>query len=284
MRNRIITTVVMCMALFVASSFAQNNGMLTRKVTRSDRLDFGAGGTVSITGAPLGSIKVVGGSTNEIEITAQIELQAITEDDLSLLEAVTGFATPDESILKTSIVSVGTNNKQGDKKLWKKFPKNLLGLPYRIDYVIIVPKYTDLEIEGGAGALSISGVQGSMRINFLETDAHIDMIAGSLMATIASGTVDVGLGIKGWTARPAIIRVGKGNLTVRLPSNASADLDATILRTGTIENSLPDLKQRDRKVGFTDKSIMAKAGAGGTEVKFTVGDGTLRLQRLAGSN
>jgi hypothetical protein len=57
-----------------------------------------------------------------------------------------------------------------------------------------------------------------------------------------------------------------------------------VLRTGTIENSLPDLKQRDRKVAFTDKSIIAKAGSGGTEVKFTVGDGTLRLERLAGTN
>jgi len=283
MRNKIIVTVILGVALFAVSSFAQNNGMLTRKITRSDKFDFGAGGTVSVTGAPLGNIEIVGGTSNEIEITAQIELQASTEEELSLLEAVTGFAT-DESILKTGIISVGTDHRSGDKKIWKKFPKKLIGLPYRIDYVITVPKYSDLEIEGGVGALSITGVQGSMRINFIETNAHIDTIAGSLMATIASGKVDVGLGVKGWAARPVVIQVGKGDLTVRLPSNASAELDATILRTGSIENSLPDLKQRDRKVAFTDKSIMAKAGSGGTAVKFTVGDGTLRLQRLARGN
>jgi hypothetical protein len=283
MRNQIIAAVLLGIALFVVSGFGQNNGLLTRKITRSDKFEFGAGGTVSITGAPMGSIQVVGSSSSEIEINAAIEIHASTEAELTQLEAVTGFAT-DESILKTGIISVGTNNRGGDKKQWKKFPKNLTGLPYRIDYVIKVPKYTDLEIEGGKGALSISGVQGSLRINFLETDAHIDLIAGSLMATIASGTVVVNLGVKGWTARPAVIQVGKGDLTVRLPSNASAELDATVLRTGTIENSLPDLKQRDRKVAFTDKSIIAKAGSGGTEVKFTVGDGTLRLERLAGTN
>jgi hypothetical protein len=198
------------------SGFGQNNGLLTRKITRSDKFDFGAGGTVSITGAPMGSIQVVGSTSSEIEINAAIEIQASTEAELTQLEAVTGFAT-DESILKTGIISVGTNNRGGDKKQWKKFPKNLTGLPYRIDYIVKVPKYTDLEIEGGKGALSISGVQGSLRINFLETDAHIDLIAGSLMATIASGTVVVNLGVKGWAARPAVIQVGKGDLTVRLP-------------------------------------------------------------------
>ena len=283
MRIQNITIVLLCIVGFAVSGFGQKDGMLTRKITRSDKFGFGAGGTVSVTGAPQGNIEIVGGLTNEIEITAQIELKASSQDELSQLEVVTGFAT-DETNLKTAVISVGTNNKLGDKKMWKKFPKKLLGLPYRIDYVIKVPKYADLEIEGGVGALSITGVQGSMRINFLETNAHIDTISGSLMATIASGTVDVRLGVKGWAARPAVIQVGKGDLTVRLPSNASADIDARVLRTGTIENSLPDLKQQDRLVAFTDKSIIAKAGFGGTEIKFTVGDGTLRLERLAGTN
>jgi hypothetical protein len=78
--------------------------------------------------------------------------------------------------------------------------------------------------------------------------------------------------------------LGKGDLTVRLPSNTSASLDALILRTGKIENQLPDLKQRDRKVGFTDQSIMAKAGVGGPDLKFTVGDGTLKLVPLVIGN
>ena len=253
--------------------------MLKRTITKTDRFDFGAGGTVAITGAPNGSIRVASSAKNEIEITAVIVLQAGSEADLDQLAAVTGFVT-DETLGRTGIISVGTNNKLGDKKLWKKFPKNLMGLPFRIDYVISVPRYCDLEIDGGKGDLSVAGVEGSMRINFLETNAKIEVIGGNTTATIGSGTVDVAFGVHGWRGRSANIQVAKGNLNVRLPSNMSAEIDAVILRTGSIENTLPDLKPRDRKVIFTDKSIIAKAGVGGVPLKFTVGDGTLRMERL----
>ena len=98
--------------------------------------------------------------------------------------------------------------------------------------------------------------------------------------TVTNGTVDVALGVHGWRGRVATILLSKGDLTVRLPSNMSAEIDATILRTGAIENMLPDLKPRDRKVAFTDKAMMAKAGVGGAPLKFTVGDGTLKMQPL----
>jgi hypothetical protein len=279
MLNRTITSTFLATVFFSASILAQDQGMVTRKITKTDRFDFGVGGTVAITGAPLGNITLMASSANEIEITAEIELKAPSEADLDQLAAVTTFVT-EEAPGRTGIISVGTNNKIGDKKQWKKFPKKLMGLPYRIDYVVKVPKYCDLEIAGGKGDLSITGVEGSMRINFLETNAHIDVIAGSVSITAANGTVDVALGTKGWRGRPAMIQLGKGDLTVRLPSNTSASLDAIILRTGKIENQLTDLKQRDRKVGFTDQSIMAKAGVGGPDLKFTVGDGSLKLERL----
>ena len=279
MLNRMITGLTLCVVLFAVSAMAQNTQLITRKLTKTDRFDFGVGGTVSVTGAPAGSIKIIPSSTSEIEINADIELQAATEADLDQLAAVTGFVT-DETLSLTGIISAGTHNKLGNKKLWKKFPKRLIGLPFRIDYIIAVPKYCDLDIQGGDGDLTISGVQGSMKINFLHTDAKVDVIAGAVIATIASGTADFGLGVNGWKGRTASIQLGKGNLTVRLPSNTSAEIDALILREGAIENHLVGLKQRDRKAAFTDKAMLAKAGVGGTQLKFTVGDGTLKLETL----
>ena len=253
--------------------------MIKRTITKTDSFEFGAGGTVAVTGAPNGSIRIVGSNKNEIEITAEIELQAASDADIAKLATVTSFGT-DEMTGRTGIISYGTYNKLGDKRLWKKFPKNLMNLPMRIDYVIKVPRYCDLEIDGGKGDLSISGVEGSMRINFLETDADITVIRGATNIIVGTGKVNVTLGVKGWRGRSADIQVGKGDLKVKLPSNMSAEIDATILRTGTIENTFPDLKPRNRKVTFTDKSIVAKAAVGGASLKFTVGDGTLKMEPL----
>ena len=263
--------------IFAASLSAQT--LLKRTTVKTDKFDFGAGGTVVITGAPEGSIRVFGSNNNEIEITATIELQAASEGDLALLAQVTGFLT-EEDTARTGIVSMGTHNKLGDKKVWKKFPKNLLALPFRIDYVVSVPHYCDLEIDGGRGDLAISGVKGSIRVNFLETHATIEAFTGETAITAGSGVVDLVLGPRGWRGHGASANVASGDLTVRLPLNLSAEIDALILRTGAIDNAFPDLKPRNRKVPFTEKSIVAKAGVGGPPIKLAVGDGNLRIERF----
>jgi hypothetical protein len=269
-----ITAALLCIA--VAGS-AQT--LLKRTTTKTDKFDFGSGGTISIVGAPNGSIRVIGTNKNEIEITAEIQLQAATEADLATLATLTTFIT-DESANRTGIISLGTHNKGGLKKLPKKFPKALLAMPSRIDYVVHVPRYSDLEIDGGKGDLDISNVEGSMRINFLESNAKIEVIGGATTATVGTGSIDVAFGVKGWRGRAANIQIATGDLRVRLPATLSAELDAVVLRNGVIENSIADLKPRNRKVPFTDKSIEAKAGVGGVPIKFSVGDGTLKMERL----
>lgn len=258
---------------------AQAPQTVKRITTKTDRFDFGSGGTIAITGAPNGSIRIVGTAKNEIEITATIEIEAVSDSDVAKLAEVTGFVT-DESAVRSSIITIGTHNKFGAKKLPKNFPKNLLGLPFRVDYVINVPHYADLEIDGGKGDLSITGVEGSMQVNFIESNAKIEVVGGNTTVTVGSGTVDVAFGVHGWRARSANIQVATGNMTVRLPTNMSAEIDAVILKTGAIENNLPDLKPRDRKVPFTAKSIIAKAGVGGAPLKFAVGDGNMKFERL----
>ncbi|HQZ96322.1 MAG TPA: hypothetical protein PLP21_08380 [Pyrinomonadaceae bacterium] len=264
---------------FSIAGFGQAPNMVKRTTTKTDRFDFGSGGTVVINGAPSGSIKVQGWAKNEIEITAVIEVQAANEADLARIAEVTGFIT-DESAIRTSVITVGVHNKFGLKKLPKNFPKQLIGLPFTLNYVISVPRYSDLEIDGGKGDLSIAGVEGSIRANFIESKANVEIIAGNTTLIIGTGTLDVAFGVRGWRGRYTDVQVAAGDLNVKFPSNMSAEIDATILRTGMIENHIPDLKPRDRKVPFTDKSIIAKAGVGGAPLKFVVGVGNMKLDRL----
>ena len=274
-----VATAVALVYAGASIALAQGSQLQKRSITKTDKFEFGAGGTVAIVGAPKGSITVSGGLTNEIEITAVINLEAGSEADLARLALVTGFIT-DESVTRTGVISIGTHDKSALKKLDKKFPKHLMGLPFSIDYVITVPRYCDLEIDGGKGDVSISGVEGAIRVNLIETNGKIDVIGGSLSATVGIGSLDVSMGVRGWRGRTANIQIATGSLTVRLPANTSAEIDAVILRTGSIENSLADLKPRDRKALFTEKSVLAKAGVGGPSLKFTVGDGILKLERL----
>ncbi len=271
--------------LVTAFSFAsiaqQPKPLLKRTTYKTDRFDFGAGGSLAVSGAPVGSIRIEGWKNSEIEISAEIEVTANTEEDLAKLSEVTTFVLQ-ETLGRTGIVSVGTHDKQYVKKLDKKFPKQLLGLPFRIDYVIKVPQYCDLEIDGGHGDLTISGVEGMFKLNYLETNAKIGLKGGGILAVFGKGKVDVTVPTISWRGRYADISVAEGELNVHLPSGINAELDATILRTGKIENGYLGLKPRVRKAEFTEKSIVAKSGVGGTPLKFTVGDCNLKLASLGG--
>ncbi len=264
--------------LLSTSAFAQHP-LVKRTTYKTDRFEFGVGGTLAVVGAPKGSIRIEGWSNREIEISAEIEIQASTEADLDRLSKVTGFIT-EESLGRTGVISIGTHDKKYLKKVDKKFPKTLLGLPFKIDYVIKVPRYCDLQIDGGSGGLQISGVEGNMKLNFLETEAKIDLVGGGIFATFGAGTVDITIPTRSWRGSFADVQMASGTLNLSLPVGLNADFDALILRTGKIENAFAGFVPKARKVEFTDKAIAAKAGTGSIPLKFTVGDGTMTIKEI----
>lgn len=268
--------VAVCVCL-CASAFAysQTQTLVKRTTYKSDKIDFGVGGTVTIVGAPVGSITIEGWQKNEIEVQADIEVQAATETDLAQLAQVNGFVL-DEDFGHARIVSVGTHDRDYMKRTAKKFPKHLLGMPFKIDFRIKVPVFCDLEINGGKGDLTLAKVEGAMMIKFLESNARMDLIGGSIDATFGSGNVDVKIAKPSWRGRMLNVGLSTGTLNVQFPPNLSADLNASILKTGKIESSLENLKPRER-AKFSEKSIIARAGNGGALLSFTVGDGGLKL-------
>ncbi len=267
---------VVSLLLFLAPCFAQETKPLIKRTAfKTETVEFGVAGTVSIVGAPQGSITVEGWGKNAVEITAEVEMQAENEADLTELAKVNGFVI-DNDFGHIRITSVGTHDKNYLKRVSKKFPKKLLGLPFKIDYVIRVPAYSDINIDGGNGDLNLSNVEGTMRINFLESNAKLNLIGGTVIATVGKGDVTVVIPNRSWRGRSADVQLASGNMIVQLPLNLNANIDAEVLRAGQVENVLTNLKPRER-TKFTEKSILAKAGNGGAPFTFTVGDGNLKL-------
>lgn len=262
--------------IFSASVFAQTQPLIKRTIYKTDKIEFGAGGTITLIGAPQGSITIVGEPRRDIDISAEIEIQAATEEDLNELSAVSGFVT-EESIGSISIISVGTYDKKYLKRVTKKkLPKRLMGLPLRIDYVIKVPQYSDLDINGGEGDFDLSGVNGAIKLNLVKTKAKLNLVGGGLAATVASGDVEVFIPARSWSGRYLEINLASGTMNVSLPPGLNAQLEANVLRTGAVNNTYPDIKA-ERKQPFTPTSVIGKAGNGGLVMKFTVGDGTLNM-------
>lgn len=277
MNKKILNPIfVLLFSIILANfAFAQTTQLIKRTTYKTETAELGAGGTVTIVGAPNGSVTIEGWDKNEVEVSAEIEMQAANEADLALLSTVSGFVV-DEQFGHIRIISIGTHDKDYLKRVAKKFPKNLLNSPLKIDYKVKVPRFCDLDINSGKGDLKLSGVEGAMQIKVFEGNASLDLIGGAINATFGSGNVDVKINSRSWRGRQAAFQVATGTLNVRFPQNMNAEVDASVLRNGKIENSLTTLKPRDRSK-FSDKTMLAKAGSGGALLSFTVGDGTLKM-------
>lgn len=256
--------------------FTQTTNLIRQTTYKTETADFGPGGTLTVVGAPQGFVSVEGWNKNEVEVTAEIEVQAQDEADLAELSKINGFVL-DTGFGHIRVLTVGTHDKDYMKRTAKKFPKRLLDIPFKINYQIKVPAYCDLEIDAGKGNLTISKVEGAMQLRVLEGDAVLNLTGGAVNGTFGNGNVDVNIETRSWRGRQAAFQVASGNLNVKMPQNSSADINASILRTGSIENNFTGLKPRDRSK-FTDKQITARAGNGGVTLSFTVGDGKIVIR------
>lgn len=254
---------------------------LTRTTTRHETRRMGYGGALTVYGAPEGSISVEAWTKNEVDVTADIELRANTEEELTRLAAVNSFLF-DAEPNHIQVITTGTHDRKFMKRAARDFPAHLLTMPWKINYRIRVPAATDLEIYAGRGAMNISGVEGAIHINAGESAATLQFTGGDVTTTIERGPVNVRVASRSWRGRGGDIRLASGDLTIELPTNFNGDINAEVLRAGRIVNEYPSLAPRDENNPPTERSQRLRAGAGGTVLSFTVGDGTLRIKAGSG--
>lgn len=251
---------------------------LTRTTTRHEARRLGYGSTLTIVGAPVGSITVEAWSRDEIDVTADIELHADTEEDLALLAKVNSFVF-DADGSHVRVVTTGTHDRKFMKKL-KNFPARLSAMPWRIDYRIKVPAVVDVDVSAGRGALSFKDIEGSLQLNAGESDATFDLAGGDVTATILSGTVLFRANAESWRGRGATVRLVSGTMTIALPARFNADIDASVLHTGEVAGQHDAFAPRE-DAPQTSRSWSVRAGAGGPPLKFEVGDGAIRFAQLS---
>lgn len=262
-------------SLLVLTPVAVSSQTFKRTTYKTDKLDFGMGGTVTIIGAQTGSIEIEGWQDNQIEVTAEIINIATSSANLEAMDAVNGFIL-DAGLGSATVTTVGVNDKNVLKKIGKKVSKEVAASEFRINYKIKVPRYADLNINGGVGDFTLNGVDGTVKVNFAKVNARVVPSGGVVLATFGDGNVEVEIPMRGWRGRFADIQLATGRLNLVLPMVFDAEIEAQILRTGSILNSYAALKPPPRSA-FTEKSVIGKTGNGGVKLKLTLGDGTLTI-------
>jgi len=265
--------------VFPQKTVAPEVQLLTRTTRRQETRHFSYGGTVTLIAAPKGNVTVEGWSRSEVELTADIELQGPTEADLDQLAKINTFVL-DDDVNHLSVLTTGTHDRVFMKKTAKNFPKNLLNLPWKIDYRLRVPVNTDLEVNAGHGVVKLSGVEGAVHLTATESETALTLTGGTVSTTVTAGSVTLTIPARSWRGSGANVRIASGTINVDLQPGFSGDIDAEVLRVGKIVNTFEGLASRE-KPGITERTVRGRAGAGGAYFKFTVGDGIVNIRRAA---
>ena len=253
--------------------------LVKRTTTRHETARLQYGGTVTLSAAPTGSVVIEGWDRSEVDVTATIELQAPTAADLDRLAVVNNFAF-DVDMNHIRIITTGTHDRSFMKRAAKGFPKALNALPWKIDYVVKMPVMTDLVVDSGVGPVSISGVEGALRLNAVMSDADLSLTGGLVQVLIQKGSMKLRIPARSWHGLGSEFQLGNGVITVELLPGFNADINADVLRTGQVKHMFADLQPASRN-SIQPSSIRARAGSGGATLTFTVGDGSIEIKNIA---
>lgn len=263
-----------------AATTATPATLLKRTTTRRETRRLGHGATLAVAGAPEGSVAVEGWQKSEAEVVADIEVSAATEDELTQLASVNGFVL-EADFNRLAVNTVGTHDRKYMKRVARDFPKKLLSMPWRVDYRLRAPAIIDLQIATGRGPVTLSNLDGSVRLEAGGGSPSLFTLAGGdFEGIVAAGPVTVRVPSRSWRGRGLTLRLVSGDLTLELPAGFDGDVDAEVLRTGRVENTHPGLAPREDAPAPDGRTLHARAGNGGAALSLTVGDGTLRIRQI----
>jgi hypothetical protein len=208
-----------------------------------------------------------------------------------------------------------TESQTGDRvDIEVRVPREHWGMNWghrEIRVILQVPKEADLDVRTGDGSVSVQPVSGHLRIftgdgsisaDGLQGEIRLHTGDGSIRATGLEGRLEADTGDGHMDVRGRFdvldlrtgdggieaevergskvsgawsLRSGDGGITLRLPDDLSADLDAHT-GDGHITLDFPVTVAGS----ISTSTVRGKLGAGGLPLRVQTGDGSIRLQKL----
>lgn len=145
-----------------------------------------------------------------------------------------------------------------------------------VDYTLHVPRRAQLDrIELVNGGIRIDGVQGGVHAESVNGAVEARNVMGEMKLHSVNGRVAADLQAPG---RTVDIGTVNGGVDLKLPSNASAEIDASTVH-GNISNEFNIPVNRGRFMPGNE--LKARLGDGGTRMKLSTVNGGIAIQRAS---
>jgi len=220
----------------------------------------GAVGRLNLDAGRNGGVSIKGWLRGEVLVRARVEAQADTQS------AAAGLVS--QVAIEASGGQVRATGPEGHDNAW-----------WSVSYEVFVPQNTDLELKAYNGGLNVSDVRGQIHFEVNNGGVHLKRVAGDVNGSTVNGGLDVEMAGPTWEGRQLDISTRNGGVTLSVPSNFSAHLQAET-ESGSIQSDFPEAfaavvegQRRPRKIDTT-------IGGGGPLVHIATRNGGVHLKKL----
>lgn len=212
------------------------------------------GGTLNVDGMQNGGIHVKGWERNDILVRYRIQTQAATQTEADNL---------------ASQIRVTTANGQ----IRAEGPEQMNKAHWDVGYEIFVPRQSNLSLKTHNGGIGISGVRGQIEFEALNGGVSLKQLGGNVKGATVNGGLSVELIGNTWDGEGLNVKTTNGGLSVSVPDNYSAQLNAGTINGGF--NVSPSIAEVARGA----KQLSVNLGSGGTNLRIYTTNGGVSIKR-----
>jgi DUF4097 and DUF4098 domain-containing protein YvlB len=145
---------------------------------------------------------------------------------------------------------------------------------FSIDYDILVPLHTSLDLSTTNGKVEVEKVTGEMDIRSTNGQLILTAVVGNIFAKTTNGSIRAE--VLSFSENDQVnLKTTNGKITIALPENIHADISAQTTN-GSIRTDLPVETTR----GISGNKLRGKIGNGGSEIDLHTTNGSISIQKL----
>jgi hypothetical protein len=202
-----------------------------------------------------------GGATLKGWLRSDVLVRARVEAAADTQSAATGMAS--QVLIDSTGGQVRASGPDSANNAW-----------WSVSYEIFVPQNTDLNLKGNNGGMTVADVRGQIHFDVNNGGVHLKRVAGDVSGATVNGGIQVELAGATWDGRQLELTTQNGGVTVAMPPNYSAHLQAET-GLGNIQSDFPVTMQGNVRPRRLDFSV----GAGGPLIHITTSNGGIKLKR-----
>lgn len=142
-----------------------------------------------------------------------------------------------------------------------------------VSWEVRVPSATDLAIETHNGGISVTDVTGRIEFQAVNGGVHLSGVGGDVVGETTNGGLHIELDGDRWQGEGLDVETTNGGVTIRVPSNYSAQLV-----TGTVNGGI-DIDFPVMVRGRIGRRLSVTLGEGGPTVRAVTTNGGVKIVR-----